>query len=144
MSNKFCKRGILLLLCLLFLSAGICTGIFLFKVWQQKTVAFRVSNSEKEMDYDFAAALSYLKYRLEEKGYRVLGINYAGNLYPKNTDKAYVNVYVRGFVPFYDLRCKDDAANVYYLHRMMEVHLEDLRGYDYYLSSQKNVIEYMK
>lgn len=134
---------------------GVCLGVVFFLlgtglsgvVYQARTakdVVFRVSNSKAEMDYDFLAALAYLKYRFNQNGYRVLGTAYGGELYPKRFNQAQVNVYVRGFWPFYDLRRNDEAADVYYIHRIMEIYREEMQGYDYYLSSQKGLDKAVK
>lgn len=122
---------------LFLLGIGLSGGFY--RARTAKDVVFRVSNSRTEMDYDFSAALAYLKYRFNENGYRVLGTAYAGALYPKRFDQAQINVYVRGFWPFYDLRLKDKGESVYYIHRIMEIYRQEMQGYDYYLSSQKGI-----
>ena len=126
------------------LLAGMVLGVFFYRIQNYKTVVFRVSNARSEMDYDFMAGLSYLKSRFEENGYKVLGTAYAGAPYPRCFDKAGVNVYVRGFWPFYDLRLNEEAVNVYYIHRIMEIIREEMQGYDYYLSSQQGIDKAIK
>ena len=123
-------------------------GIYLercvFREVTAKHVVFRVSTPREELDYDFMAALAYLKKRFEENGYRVWGTAYAGRLYPKLFDRAGINVYVRGFEPFYDLRTNEKALNVFYIQRMETIYREELQRYDYYLSSQKGLQNALK
>lgn len=142
MSRKFLWGffliGVAVLVC------GLFVGGAVYQKQNRKSVAFRVSTPREAMDYDFMAALAYLKKRFEESGYTVLGTAYAGRLYPKLFDRAGINVYVRGFEPFYDLRTNEKALNVFYIQRMETIYREELQRYDYYLSSQKGLKNVLK
>jgi len=103
------------------------------------SVVLRVSNSKKDVDYDLGAAMRYLEAEFKKAGFKVLGETYTGDLYNKKFDAAGINVYVRGYPPFYDLRMRMPGINIYYLHRFSYFYKEELRNFQYYLSSQKNI-----
>ncbi len=109
-----------------------------------ETAVIRIGNARTEVDYDLAVATEYLAYRLERDGYRVLGTAYKGELYPAAFDGAGVNVFVRGFLPFYDARMNEVGKNLFYMHRAGEFYEEELRGYDAYIFSQKTVYDKKK
>ena len=103
-------------------------------------VAFRIGAEPKYIDYDFDMALRVLKDKFEEKGYKVGEFAYSGNLYPRELDDAKINVFVRGFMPFYDKRFNEDAVNVFYVHRIEDMLKQEFDKFDYYLTSQKNIL----
>lgn len=132
----------------LILAAGLITGFVLGN--GRKTpvdgdlAVFRIGVEQKHIDYDLWAAIRLLDYLFHEAGYEVGDYVYIGDLYPKWADKAGVNVFIRGFVPFFDLRMNPKSRNVFYMHRFSEFYAEELRNYDGCLSSQKKSIEEAK
>ena len=132
----------------LILAAGLITGFVLGN--GRKTPAdddlaiFRIGVEPKHIDYDLWAAIRFLDYLFREAGYAVGDYAYIGDLYPKWADKAGVNVFIRGFVQFFDLRMNPQSRNVFYMHRFSEFYVEELRNYDGCLSSQKKSIEEAK
>lgn len=106
-----------------------------------RLVAFRIGNQRDVIDYDMLAAIRFLEYKFRQEGYKIAGYAYAGDMYPKELDAAGVNVFVRGFPNFYDLRMNPNSRNIYYMHRFAQFYAEELRNFDYYLSSQKKVLD---
>lgn len=139
--NRVVRAGVLLFSAMaagLFL--GHETGIFLKVKGDMGTVAVRVGHPKSESDYDFEAAVDFLEYTFKKKGYKVLERAYTGNLYPKRLNGAGINVFVRGFPVFLDLRMRHNGVNLYYLHRFSNFYQEELKNFDVYLSSQKRFI----
>ncbi|MCM1323824.1 MAG: hypothetical protein NC218_06650 [Acetobacter sp.] len=142
--SKSWKIFAMVMVCLL---VGVGGGVFLRQnqgmIFGERVV-IRVGNVKAEMDYDLAAAIDYLAYKMEQNGATVLGITYSGELYPERFDEADVNVYVRGYIPFYDVRLDENSKNIYYMHRVQGFHKEELRGFDKYLFSQREVLSQME
>ena len=142
------QRRLKLWLAALILAAGLITGFVLGN--GRKTpvdgdlAVFRIGVEPKHIDYDLWAAIRFLDYMFREAGYEVGDYVYIGDLYPKWADKAGVNVFIRGFVQFFDLRMNPQSRNVFYMHRFSEFYVEELRNYDGCLSSQKKSIEEAK
>ncbi len=111
---------------------------------KKELVAFRIGTEPKYIDYDLDMALKVLKGKFEQKGYRVGEFAYSGNLYPKELDDAKINIFVRGFIPFYDKRFSEDAVNVLYIHRLDNVVKQEFDNFDYYLTSQKVLYDKFK
>lgn len=142
------KRRLKLWVAALILAAGFITGFVLGNGRKSSIdddlAVFRIGVEQKHIDYDLWAAIRFLEYLFREAGYKVGDYVYIGNLYPKWTDKAGVNVFIRGFVQFFDLRMNPQSRNVFYMHRFSEFYVEELRNYDGCLSSQKKSIEEAK
>ncbi len=109
-----------------------------------RLVAFRIGNLESEADYDLQCAVNFLEHKFKEAGFRVAGTAYSDDLYPKKLNTAGINVFVRGFGIFFDLRMNKNGLNVYYMHRFATFYAEELRHFDRYLSSQKSILEAVK
>lgn len=107
-------------------------------------VAFRIGVEQEYVDYDLDMALMVLKDKFEKKGYKVGDFAYSGNLYPKELDEAKINVFVRGFIPFYDKRFGDETVNIFYVHRVDNLIKQEFDNYDYYLASQKSTLTKFK
>lgn len=129
-----------LLLCVMFI-VGISGGYW---VRQQGGVVLRVGQNQNEIDYDLHSALQFLTYRLEQAGKKVAGVSYNGDLYPEKFNNAKVNVFVRGYRPFFDLRMGNNAKNIFYVHRTPAFYREEMRNFDGYLTSQKSMFEKTK
>lgn len=123
---------------------GITSGLYVRRYVQSKTVVFRLSSPKSDMDYDLLCAVRFLEYQFQKKGYRVLPWREGGEFYFNQSAPASINVFVRGFSFFYDTRMDDKAVDVYYLHRLTSLYFEELRNYDYYLTSQKGLINALK
>lgn len=121
-------------------------GFFYGKYYQQvqKTVVFRVSMEKDKVDYDLASAMDYMRYIFVKSGYKVYDTKYPGDFYFNEADNAKINVFVRGYKPFIDLRLKQSAFNVYFMHRFTDLYNMEFNGYDYFISSQHNFINFMK
>ena len=135
------KRG---LFCLIFV-VGLVAGISLSRVYREyennHRAVFRISNTQDLIDYDLLSAINYLKYRLENDGYKVYETKYAGNFYFNEADAAKLNIFVRGFKPFMDLRLAEDKTNIFYLHRYTDIYGVEINGFNYYLSSQHSFLQ---
>lgn len=140
---RFWGKKLLLALVVLFLGFGIgqyiASSINLSR--NNKTVAIRVGESPEHIDYDLLAAINFLKYSFERNGFNVEGISYIGNLYPKELDRAEINVFVRGFAQFFDLRMNKDKLNMFYVHRYANFYAEEFQNFDLYLSSQRKIVD---
>jgi hypothetical protein len=117
---------------------------FYFGTQNKGLVAFRVGVEEKYVDHDLDMALKVLKDKFEKAGYKVGKIAFNGNLYPKELDDAKINVFVRGFLPFYDKRLADNAVNVFYIHRADLLVKQEFDRFDYYLTSQNSTVDKFK
>ncbi len=106
-----------------------------------KSVAIRIGDTRQHLDYDFTAAINFLQYALKRNGYKIAGVTYAGNLYPNELNAAEINIFVRGFSPFYDLRMNDHKTNVLYVHRYADFYAEEFQNFDSYLSSQRKLMD---
>jgi len=106
-----------------------------------KSVVLRFSNEADKVDYDLIAATDYLTYQFEQNGYKVYRSRFPGEYYHNEADSAGINVFVRMFSSFYDTRMNKNAINLYYLHRFSNQYQEEMRGYNGYLSSQKNLLK---
>ena len=127
------------ILCILALIIGLWGGVKWRDYKNTKSVVFRISTDKKMMDYDLQAAVNYLQYKLEKQGYTVLPWRYPGNFYHQTGDNAGINIFIRSNEFFYDTRMNSKAFNIYYLHRFLHIYAEEMQGYNYYLSSQKNL-----
>lgn len=138
------RMGLKIILMLLLFVLGMIGGyygVLSSRVLQNdKLVALRIGNAPQYVDYDMQAAINYLKYSLERNGYQIAGGSYAGNLYPKELNHVGVNVFVRGFPSFYDLRMSEDKTNILYVHRFADFYAEEFQNYDGYISSQQQVL----
>lgn len=139
LKKNLCNISLVVVLLFVFVVAG----IFCFNA-KKDLVAFRLGVEKRYIDYDLDMALNVLKDKFEKKGYKVGEFAYSGNLYPKELDKAKINVFVRGFQPFYDKRLADDAVNVLYVHRAENLVKQEMDRFDYYLSSQMSMIDRFK
>lgn len=141
------KKIVFLLKAAVLLLFGLCIG-FLGHIaverQNERTVAIRVGNVRAETDYDLWAAINYLSYQLERSGYKVLGTAYGGELYPEEFNRAGINVFVRGFLPFFDVRRNEAGKNLFYIHRADAFFKEELRRYDTYLFSIDKFYNKMK
>lgn len=137
MRNKF-------LLGLLFVLMIVAGGVGGWWLKNCGGVIIRVGQRQSEVDYDLQSALDFLSYQLKKEGYRVGGFSYNGDLYPAVFNNARVNIFVRGYKPFYDVRMSEKAKNVMYVHRTAAFYQEEMRNYDYYLTSQKMVFNGVK
>lgn len=108
----------------------------------QKSVVLRVSMEQEKIDYDLLAGMNYMQYLFRQNGYKVYETKYPGNFYFNEADNADVNVFVRAYNPFLDIRLKKNAFNICYLHRFTDVHEVEFNGYDYYLSAQHTFINF--
>lgn len=134
-----------LLFVLLFLVIGFGIGTYFTssaKLFQNdKSVAIRVGTSQEHVDYDLLSAINFLKYALERNGYKVAGLTYSGNLYPKDLDNVGINVFVRGFAQFYDLRMHPEKIDIFYIHRNIDLYAEEFQNFDFYLFSQQKIMD---
>lgn len=137
--NIFKKSYFLGLILLLF-----AVGFFYGKYYQQvqRTVVLRVSMEKAKVDYDLAAAMDYMRYIFHKNGYKVYETKYPGDFYFNEADDAKINVFVRGYKPFIDLRLKPSAFNVYFMHRFTDLYGVEFNGFDYFLYSQHNFMNY--
>lgn len=129
---------------LLLIFSGIVGGVCVHRYIQSKTVVFRLSTPKSRIDYDLLSAIQFLEYQFQQAGYRVLPWRDGGNFYYNQDNDAGINVFIRGFSVFYDTRMNDKALDIYYLHRFTYIYMEEFRGYDYYLSSQKKAMNMLK
>lgn len=119
-------------------------AIYSFQHKKPQSVAFRIGNAQRYIDYDMLSAINFLKYKFQKAGFNILGTAYAGDLYPENLDDADINVFVRGFPIFFDLRLSDEKIDVFYLHRFSHLYVEELNQYDFYISSQQNLLNALR
>lgn len=139
--NKYKKILFFLSVLILVGGIGVCFSPALKVFQNNKTVAIRIGEIPEYIDYDLLAAVNFLKYNFERNGYKVIGTSYAGNLYPKELDNAHVNVFVRGFSQFFDLRMNKRKTNIFYVHRYTKLYVEEFQNFDFYLSSQRKLID---
>ena len=137
--RKSIKQIVFLFICLFSLILGVSGGVLLRNYKDSKSVVFRISSEKEVIDYDMLAALNFLQYQFEKLGYTVLPWRYPGAYYHQRGDNAAINVFIRGNAFFYDTRMNKNALNVYYLPRFFSMYAEEVQGYDYYISSQKNL-----
>lgn len=139
--------GVRLLFVLLFLVIGFGIGAYFTssaKLFQSdKSVAIRIGTSPEHVDYDLLSAINFLKYAFERNGYKVAGLTYSGNLYPKDLDNVGINVFVRGFSQFYDLRMQPQKTDIFYIHRNIDLYVEEFQNFDFYLFSQQRIMNLM-
>ena len=64
----------------------------------KKAVAFRVEVPRKFVDYEMLSMINFVADLFEKKGFSVKGVVYGGNMYSKEIDNAYVNIFVRGYI----------------------------------------------
>lgn len=133
--NSFKKFYLILSLLVLFV-VGFGVGIYYRQA--QKSVVLRVSMEREKIDYDLLAGMNYMQYLFKQNGYKVYETKYPGNFYFNEADNADVNVFVRTFKPFMDLRLNKNAFNVYFMHRFTDVFNVEFDNFDYFLSSQHN------
>lgn len=140
---KFCSKKLMLVWLILLM--GFCVGLVIGNNvhlnQDDKQVAFRIGESPKYIDYDLLAAINFLKYTFERNGYKVAGVSYMGNLYPEELDHVGVNVFVRGFAQFFDLRMNEHKTDILYIHRNTDLYAEELKNFDMYLFSQQKIME---
>lgn len=135
------KIKILLFCCLFVLGCACGAGYRYYS--DNRTVAIRISQPQKMLDYDLMSSINFISYQLEKQGYNVLGVSHAGDLYPSTLNRAKYNIFVRAFEPFYDVRFKNDKHNIFYVERFVKQFAEEFVGYDGYLTSQKNIQQEM-
>lgn len=119
---------------------GVVTGFLSNEVFEKtrgKSVSIYVGNPKELIDYDLQAAVNYLSYRLEQSGLQVRTVSYSGDLYSKQSGKSDINIFIRGFQPFYDVRFNEKAENIFYIHRRLDLYRSELEGFDKVLLSQK-------
>jgi len=131
------KNKLLLMCCLFILGFG--CGVGIRRINNNKTVAIRVSQPQKLIDYDLMSSINFISYHLKKQGYTVLGTSYAGNLYPPSLNRAKHNIFVRAFEPFYDVRIEKNTQNIFYVERFVRQYKEEFVGYSGYLTSQRNI-----
>ena len=131
------KTKILLFCCLFLIGLGCGAGVRRF--CDNRTVAIRVGQPKTLVDYDLMSSVNFISYHLEKQGYNVMGVSYAGDLYPASLNRAKHNIFVRAFEPFYDVRLRQDKKNIFYVERFVRQYAEEFVGYDEYLTSQKHI-----
>ena len=136
--------GIKLSALLFLLIAGFGIGAYFTsseKLFQSdKAVAIRIGETPEHIDYDLLSAINFLKYAFERHGFTV-DITYSGNLYPENLDNVGINVFVRGFGQFYDLRMHPQKTDIFYIHRNIDLYAEEFQNFDFYLFSQQKIMD---
>lgn len=135
------KTKILLFCCLFALGLGCGAGYRYLT--DNKTVAIRVGQPQRLVDYDLMCSINFISYQLEKKGYNVLGVSYAGDLYPSSLNRAKNNIFIRAFEPFFDVRFQKDKKNTFYVERFVRQYVEEFVGYDSYITSQRSIQQEM-
>ena len=135
------KTKILLFCCLFAIGLGCGAGYRYLN--DNKTVAIRIGQPQKMIDYDLKSSINFIYYHLEKQGYKVLGISYAGDLYPTSLNRAKHNIFVRAFEPFFDVRFNKDTKNIFYVERFVKQYAEEFVGYNNYITSQKTIQQQM-
>ena len=120
---------------------GLAVGKFYQQYRFNHSVAIRISSPEHEIDYDLKQAINFLSYQFEKEGFYIAGISDANDLYPARLDKAKINLFVRGFTPFYDVRAPKDRINIFYVERTDKQYNEEYTGYDAYWTNQHIIKE---
>lgn len=129
------KKHLYTILFIIFILA-IAAGKFYQQYRLNHSVAIRIGMPENELDYDLKQSINFISYQIEKQGYNVVGKSYAGNLYPPHLNQAKINIFVRGFTPFYDVRISKDKTNIFYVERPTKLYQEEFVGYDAYWISQ--------
>lgn len=82
-----------------------------------------------------------------EKAFSRIGYTVASttedNLYPANAQDAGVNIYVRGYTPYNELKTNKDGVNVLYLRDYSALFPEELDAYDGIATSSRDFYNYI-
>jgi len=82
-----------------------------------------------------------------EKAFSRIGYTVASttedNLYPANAQDAGVNIYVRGYTPYNELKTNKDGVNVLYLRDYSALFPEELDAYDGIATSSRDFYNYV-
>ncbi|MBR5154335.1 MAG: glycosyltransferase [Alphaproteobacteria bacterium] len=76
-------------------------------------------------------------------GYNVVSST-EDNLYPATAENAGVNIYVRGYVPFNELKVNKNAVNVVYIRDFDALYPEELGAYDGIATSSRDFYNYIR
>jgi hypothetical protein len=123
----------------IFLILAFMSGFMFRQFITLKSVVIRVGVTQNKLDYDLKSAINFISYQFEKQGYYVNGVSFGGNLYPSYLNNAAINLFVRGFEPFYDVRINKNKKNIFYVERFAHQYAEEFIGYDAYLTSQKKI-----
>ena len=139
---RLLKRiAILVFVVFLAFGSGVALRQFKKQVVDRKSVAIRVEVPFEYVDYELLSLINFLEYLFEENNYSFKGVTYGGNMYSKDLDDAYINVFVRGYAQGFDKRVSDEKFDVFLVHRLGNLYQEEFRNYDYYLGIYKEVVD---
>ena len=143
MSDKTMKIVLSVLTAILLL---LIIGLFVLKGGSQKAdlnkLALRNGELRQYMTMSRADINKAMTRAFERIGYDVVSST-EDNLYPASTADAGVNIYVRGYNPFRDLKTNPKAVNILYIRDFDSLYPEELKQMDGVATSSHDFYEYV-
>ena len=143
MSDKTMKIVLSVLTAILL---ALIVGLFVLKGNTTKAdlnkLALRIGELRQYRTMNRADVNSAMERAFERIGYNVVAAT-EDNLYPSNSEDAGVNIYVRGYNPFNELKPNKKAVSVVYLRDFDSLYPEELDAFDGIATSSRDFYDYV-
>ncbi len=103
--------------------------------------ALRIGELRQYRTMNRADVNNYMENAFARVGYDVVSVT-EDNLYPSTAADAGVNVYVRGYNPFNELKTNKKAVNVVYLRDFDSLYEEEMKAFDGIATSSRDFYDY--
>ncbi|MCM1324673.1 MAG: glycosyltransferase [Acetobacter sp.] len=105
-------------------------------------VALRIGELRQYRTMNRADVNNYMEKSFARVGYDVVSST-EDNLYPSMAEDAGVNIYVRGYNPFSELKTNKKAVNIVYLRDFDSLYEEEMKAYDGIATSSRDFYNYV-
>lgn len=104
-------------------------------------VALRIGELRQYRTMSRADVNNYMENAFARVGYDVVSVT-EDNLYPSTAADAGVNIYVRGYNPFNELKTNTKGVNVVYLRDFDSLYEEEMKAFDGIATSSRDFYDY--
>lgn len=104
--------------------------------------ALRIGELRQYRTMNRADVNNYMEKAFARVGYDVVSST-EDNLYPSTTTDAGVNIYVRGYNPYNEVKTNPKAVNVVYIRDFDSMYEEELKAYDGIATSSHDFYNYV-
>lgn len=104
--------------------------------------ALRIGELRQYRTMNRADVNNYMEKAFSRVGYDVVSVT-EDNLYPSTAADAGVNIYVRGYNPFNEVKTNSKAVNVVYIRDFDSMYEEELKAYDGIATSSHDFYDYV-
>lgn len=104
--------------------------------------AIRIGELRQYRTMNRADVNNYIERAFSRVGYDVVSVT-EDNLYPSTAADAGVNIYIRGYNPFNEIKTNSKAVNIVYIRDFDSMYEEELKAYDGIATSSRDFYDYV-